>query len=131
MSHKLYIHESGTLPDRFNLIEEAIDIEYGKKYDITLTAGAQKPTMELIEDLSPQERQCITEEESKEFRASTRILDKYSMSNCIMEKLVEKGNLVCNCTPWDWLVISTGQTSRCVLTPTESVLKMSGPVLTT
>ena len=99
VSHKLYIHEYGILPDPFKIYEEGIDIVYGKKHDISLTASIFDST-ENFNDLDFDDRQCLIEKEQNAHLEDS-LLGQYSVMNCMMDKLVKLGQDVCNCTAWD------------------------------
>ncbi len=99
VSHKLYIHEQDVLPDRFKIYEEGIDILYGKKHDISLTASIFNSTSNFNE-LDFKERECLLAREQK-VDQKDRSFVRYAVSNCMMEKLVKLGHDICNCTSWD------------------------------
>ncbi len=99
-SHVLYLHEQGTLPDRFGILGSGIELEYGKKHDITITAGHQKHTQPFA-DLDQGKRDCILQNEGGKHRGHFKITKKYATTTCIMEHLIDLSVKQCQCMPWD------------------------------
>ncbi len=99
-SHIMYLHEKGTLPDRFSILGKGIQLEYGKKHEITITAGHQRHTQSFA-GVSESKRNCVLQNESEKHRGTFKIADKYATTTCIIEQLLEISNERCQCMPWD------------------------------
>ncbi len=99
MSHKLFIHEQGVLPDGWNLFDDAIDIYYGKRHDIALGAGVFQTTKNF-RDLKQEIRRCHLPEEAHMIKNKVAFR-KYSTTNCIADHLIRQIFAKCQCYPWD------------------------------
>ena len=107
VSHLLYVHEPGVLPDRWNIFGGPIEIFSGKRHEISL-AGNQLTTTSKFDELNFKTRKCALESEKNQFLLkATSVFDKktlfekYSSTNCIMSYLLEKSYAQCNCITWE------------------------------
>ena len=101
-SHKLYIHEPGTIPDTLNIYDQGIDIIKGQKHDITISAEKFVSTRGFSE-LPFSTRKCILPNEIpvENNKKKLKLFQKYTSNHCIVEWLIEKSLELCNCMPWD------------------------------
>jgi hypothetical protein len=100
VTHKLFVHDRGVVPDKIGLFGQGIDIVGGKKHDIALGAGHFQSTSGF-KLLDYETRYCLLDSEMP--AEATKIFKKYTMVNCMTAKLIDLSIINCNCTPWDMI----------------------------
>jgi hypothetical protein len=100
VSHKLFIHDKGVVPDKIGIVGQGIDIVRGKKHDISVGAGQFQSTSGF-KLLDYETRQCLLDSEMP--AEATKIFKKYTMVNCMTAKLIDLSIIKCNCMPWDMI----------------------------
>ncbi len=88
---RLYIHEHGSLPDYHN---QEIELQLGLKYNITFQATKFTVTEAL--KTSPV-KTC--QPNVQKSTSSHDLFDKYSLTNCVMEKSIDMISEGCQCLP--------------------------------
>ena len=102
VSHHLYIHEAGTLPDLLHVNQEGIEIIRGMKHDVTITSELFDTT-DAFREMTFEARQCVLETDSMNLNTSGdfRFFKRYTMTHCVAEIVMESSRKICNCTPLD------------------------------
>ncbi len=73
---------------------------YGKKHAISLTASEFNFT-DNFNQLNFEDRKCYNEREKSKHNVQGKSFKKYSVTNCMMAKLIEIGEQTCKCLSWD------------------------------
>ncbi len=102
VSHKLYVHERNSVPDMLGITEEGVEISYGQKHEIKVSAEKYAATKALL-DIEREKRNCLMETEFPVMDNPNHSLkaETYYQTTCMVELLIENIQSKCDCLPWN------------------------------